>query len=97
MDKDGVIVGGTPPFPDDDGDNDDTDKDAYVNEGSAAASPSTLADGNAAALPSLTYALRTIRLGQGKGGGFNAMMTTTTTKTTATGNNTHARNNHINI
>ena len=63
-DKDGAIVEGTPPFPDDNNNNNDTDNE----EGSAVASPSVSAYGNAAALPSLTYASRTIRLGQGKGG-----------------------------
>ena len=86
-------MGGPPPFPDNDDNNDDIDKDAYVKEGSAAALLSASADGDAAALPSLTYASRTIRM---RGGGeFNA--TTTTKMATTTGDDTHARNNHINI
>ena len=62
--KDGEIVEGTPSFLDNNDNDDDTNKE----EGSAVASQSVSAVGNAAALPSLTYASRTIRLGQGKGG-----------------------------
>ena len=72
-------MGGPPPFPDNDDGNDDIYKDAYVKEGSAAALLSASTDGDAAALPSLTYASRTIRM---RGGGeFNAMMKMTMTRT----------------